>query len=367
VLVLSALDADGRLIGSACTETELGAGAGLCFDLTLEASPDLSTPPLVCDGGPCACTTSPDSCPTGYYCATDGKCAPGCKNTLDCPAQTPRCDLAQHRCVECLGPGDCPMGKRCSPGGTCVDGCDPGAGSTCPGAIACCNMLCVDTTQEISSCGACGRACASANVAAAACSANVCTSSCLSGWGNCNKPIAPAADDGCETNFNDVAHCGSCTNVCNLANATAECPSGSCRVKTCNANRFNCNGQHPDGCECAGTDKGDGMMGCCAGGTCQRSHITGLGQTFTSCHPSGVYTLSLAQAAGRAWFAGADGVGFANSCTDNGQTSMVYCVPQTAAATCACWAYAGTAVGYVRQNTSSATCLCPTTLHQQYN
>jgi hypothetical protein len=58
--------------------------------------------------------------------------------------------------------------------------------------------LCTDTTT-VQNCGACGRACATTNTTALACSSSVCTPSCSAGFLDCIHPAAPAPDDGCES------------------------------------------------------------------------------------------------------------------------------------------------------------------------
>src|SRR5258708_7047077 len=110
----------------------------------------------VYDGSaPCAGATiaprAPPPSPSNVV--ADGLCAAGCKAPGDCAAGSgggggPLCDLLQHRCVACLGATDCPAGTRCSAAGSCVDGCDVAAGSLCPGAIACCSNLCIDTQKS---------------------------------------------------------------------------------------------------------------------------------------------------------------------------------------------------------------------------
>jgi hypothetical protein len=364
-MVLTAFgdDAGTQAIGAACTESDLKADSARCFMLALSPVPDLAEPvdlsAPTCDGGPCACTQTPDSCPIGSYCGVDGNCAGGCKATADCVALggvTRLCDVPTHRCVECLGPSDCAPGKRCSPSGACVDGCDVPAGSLCPGALACCSNLCIDTDDELSSCGACGRACNSASVSTPQCKNGLCTSACVAGRGNCNKPIAPAADDGCETDLNDVTHCASCTTVCNLPNATPACPAGSCTVQSCGANFFNCNGLNPDGCECPGVDLADGMMGCCAGGTCQPLHANGLGQTFRDCTALGTYTEALARRAATAFpLANADPLGpFKMTC---GASEVIF-KRNAMMNECAGWGFTGALLGKVKHVMTN--CMCPT-------
>lgn len=366
-LLLSAFsdDAATQLLGSACTESDFSAGGAACFNLTVEATPDAAAPLPDGAGGPDFarphCNPSPDDCGPGMYCASDGSCAAGCKNAGDCAAPKSKCDTGKHLCVECLSPGDCALGKRCSPSGSCVDGCDVAAGSLCQGALICCSNFCLDTTMDLSSCGACGRACSSAGVVTPACTGGLCKPGCSPGLLDCNHPIAPAADDGCEASANDVNHCGSCTNVCNLPSATAACPAGSCTIASCAGGHFDCDGAAPNGCECPGKDLGDGMNGCCAGGACQTAHSDGnmapFGHAFYDCIALGTYSLQLAKDAAAAYnLAGA---------TDNfvDGTSSFYCVRRRSGSPlvtqeCVCWAFAGATVGYAKH--VNAECLAPT-------
>jgi hypothetical protein len=349
-LLLSAFaDAAGtQLIASACTEAHLSAGTGACFNLTLAEAPDGS----VADTRQ-PCSSSPDNCPLGQFCAGDGECAPGCKGAPDCAqtATTPLCDVGQHRCVQCLVPSDCPAGKRCSPSGTCVDGCDVMAGSLCAGSNMCCSNLCIDTSTELSSCGACGRACSGDHVAAASCANSQCAPTCNNGWGDCNHPIAPAADDGCETNLHDVANCGGCNNVCNLQHAMGDCPSGTCVIKKCDNGYFDCDGNGATGCECPGVDLKDGMNGCCAGGQCQVQHSDGYSHNFFDCTPFGTYTQALATEAAHAY----DSSMGANVFPATLGTVSMICYRNPAGTVAISWAYADTAnavVGRTHVNNS---------------
>lgn len=246
------------------------------------------------------------------------------------------------------------MGKRCSPSGTCVDGCDPGAGAACPSALMCCDMLCIDTAQDISSCGACGRTCGSQNVAAPGCAAGLCEPTCLTGFGNCNKPVAPNPDDGCETPLNTLANCGDCAKPCSLKNATAECSTGTCRVETCNANYFNCDGMHANGCECAVGN------GCCPGGTCQTEYTDGHGHDFYDCTPAGTYSFELAKAAAAAYKLSGENSRFCDTdpCSN---ASTYYCErrrPGMVTQECVCWAFNGNAKGHTTHKNGE--CSVPT-------
>ena len=373
VLVLSAFaDADGTtLLGSACTETDVRANQPACFDLTLADAPDAGGGDDLAtgDGGetdlaPPPCTTAPDNCPTGTYCASDGTCAAGCKADADCAATaaTPHCHTADHRCVECLQTTDCPLGKQCSPSGSCVDGCVPAA-PNCAAGDLCCSNLCIDVATDLSNCGACGRACSSAHVTTPACSSKLCAPTCAAGWADCNHPVAPNADDGCETNIYDAAHCGACgAPACNVPNATAACPAGSCTVGSCNAGWFDCNGKAADGCECAGKDTGGG--GCCPGGGCQTAHSDGFGATFYDCETT--YSETLARDAAKA--AGFP-TPFGNTC-GTGMTEKVICGQSSTACTCWVWADSAStnpATGRARANTASNVCYCPSSGDQPWN
>src|SRR5262249_32831140 len=139
-----------------------------------------------------------------------------------------------------------------------------------------------NTNTDPGNCGKCGRACSASNVATAACTGGLCTSSCATGHGNCTQPAAPAADDGCETNTaTDANNCGMRTNMCTApAHATAACASSMCGVGMCAANYLNCDGQAANGCECAGSM-------CCPGNTCETVHSNGSGQNFYDCAPLG--------------------------------------------------------------------------------
>jgi hypothetical protein len=313
------------------------------------------------------CTTSPDSCPAGQYCAIDGNCALGCKGDGDCAAtpSTPHCNTSDHLCVQCLSPTDCPVGKQCSPSGSCVDGCTTAAPNC--GTNQCCSNLCINVNTDLSNCGACGRACSSAHVTTPGCNNKLCAPLCAAGWGDCNHPIAPNADDGCETNLYDVTHCGSCTGAaCNLPHATPDCPAGSCTVKTCNANYFDCNAKASDGCECPGADLGGTAGGCCTGGTCQTAHTDGFGHNFYDCVTSG-WSETLARDAAKAY--NSTITPFGNTCP-NGTTKVICSMSSTS---CTCWAYddsnngANSAKGKAKENKASNTCFCPSSTDTPWN
>lgn len=355
-LLLSAFaDSTGtQLIATACTETDLEAGASVCFDLSLVETPDMATD----NDARATCSASPDNCPVGQYCAVDGQCAAGCKNADDCMggSSAKLCDTAAHRCVECLVPNDCPAGKVCSPSGSCVMGCDVSAGSNCPGMQQCCSNFCIDTTTDISSCGACGRACDSTHVTTPGCAGNVCAPACANGYGDCNHPVAPNADDGCETNLHDVMHCGGCNTVCNLPNATPKCPTGTCQVQSCNTDKFDCDGTAMNGCECSGKDLGGLTPGCCSG-ACQTLHTNGLGGNFYDCIALGTFSEQLATDAANSYTLTNSVPTFTNTCTAGGMVVDTVFKRNALQTECVAWGFAGTVKGYVQHFASN--CMCP--------
>jgi hypothetical protein len=93
-------------------------------------------------------------------------------------------------------------------------------------------------------CGACGHDCTQlphTTGAGVTCSNGACVvppSACQAGWAHCSTN----ADDGCETDLTQAAHCGSCTTVC----------SGSTPLCTSSGSGFacvaNCGGATPDNC-----------------------------------------------------------------------------------------------------------------------
>ncbi len=281
------------VIGGACTDADFQPGQAVCLDLTLAPAPDggneLGPTDLsidfgmdlsVCQGAACPCTAAPnDSCGLGQFCDVDARCAPGCKDNADCTAtpdggvtdggasNTPICDTARHSCVQCLAQSDCPLGKLCSASGFCVDGCDPSVGKGCAAGSTCCSKLCVNLQSDISNCGGCGRACGTTGVVTARCSSGLCSSTCVSGAGNCIKPAAPTPDDGCETNIGtNVDNCGACGRPCSATNvSTRQCSAGLC-TSSCATGFGNCSTpaapSADNGCETNTTSDVNHCNGC---------------------------------------------------------------------------------------------------------
>jgi hypothetical protein len=155
--------------------------------------------------------------------------------------------------------GDC--GRACASaevdelvcsGGLCTSSCTSGWGNCTEPAAPDADDGCeTDLGGDLSHCGACERACASAEVDELACSEGLCTSSCTSGWGNCEQPAAPDADDGCETDLSaSVDHCGDCGNSCTVdAVDQADCVDGACVIVQCELGYGDCDDEPSTGCE----------------------------------------------------------------------------------------------------------------------
>lgn len=335
VLTTYADDAATVILGIACTEATVQAGAQLCFDVTLQPAPDAGVDLSACGPGNPACqcmtdsdcTTDPglprcgpaghcvaclptnDNCSFDHYCDSNTlTCSGGCKSNQECaalaagdggvgPADT-LCDLTRHTCVECITNNDCPSDKLCSSAGTCVPGCDVAAGKLCPGSLTCCNKQCVDTTTDPFNCNGCGNVCSGgATLCCAgacknpqmdadncggcgnACSSNHMATRTCSG-GACNGTCAPSYGDcdgnkltnGCETDLTSTsAHCG----MCNI----------NCATQVVNANGAFCTSSSCDYTTCINTNFGD-CDGSRANGceTDLRSSTTSCGACGTNCN-----------------------------------------------------------------------------------
>ena len=87
--------------------------------------------------------------------------------------------------------------------------------------------VCETDITKPDNCGGCGIQCESGPHATAQCSLGRCGIVCETGWGDCyqrNDPDAPPAD-GCESELNTPAHCGSCGNSC-----AGACVDGACQA-----------------------------------------------------------------------------------------------------------------------------------------
>jgi hypothetical protein len=109
---------------------------------------------------------------------------------------------------------------------------DPGGGGACSTGLL---GICAAGTYHCVS-GAVG--CVQNNMAA--------TESCNYLDDDCNGTV----DNGFDLT-SDVNNCGSCGNVCSVANAVEYCSSSSCAIFSCNSGYVNTDGTYSNGCECA--------------------------------------------------------------------------------------------------------------------
>ncbi|MHB1845846.1 MAG: hypothetical protein ACYCWW_13550 [Deltaproteobacteria bacterium] len=304
-----------------------------CGRCAFVCSSDNDTPS--CVGGICqfSCNQGFAHCQsgnTGCETATDGG-----NSVLDCGG----CGIS---CSTLNGVPSCV-------GGACQWSCDPGFAHCASGNTGCETNLLTST----SSCGACGRACSNANVALLSCDGGLCDSSCLSGYGNCSEPAAPASDDGCETNTaTSSSSCGSSGTACPSGES---CSGGGCVPLTCDAGTSNCNGS---GCSCA--------TPACCGTACQVTHQNGLGEPFYDCTALGTYNQTQASEALKAWPTSVGATVFTTEC-NRSSTNPNYGVCAQTSSQCACWYYQGSLVGTVTFDSSAKNVVCPTSGDPTWN
>ncbi|MFO0587842.1 MAG: hypothetical protein U0441_09900 [Polyangiaceae bacterium] len=241
-------------------------------------------------------TKDSDNCGTcGYVCPAlpngTGKCSNAAcvigtcdQGYADCDASTfDGCETLLATDVDNCGACNQPCGMlphaypKCENSMCAIGGCESGF-ADCDGVVA--NGCEVDLSNDLNNCGFCGNMCPAIANGQPKCSGFVC------GIGSCNMGFDDCfggAADGCETNLtNDVAHCGSCGNVCPpVAFGAKACVASMCTIGMCGANHQDCNNNSMDGCETDTTAdiNNCGMcnnacpnppnaMGTCSGSTC---------------------------------------------------------------------------------------------------
>jgi hypothetical protein len=150
----------------------------------------------------------------------------------------------------------------------------------CSAAQTRCGTACIDTQNDPSNCGSCGRVCSAMNlhkVSSYGCSAGKCTiKTCDAGYGDCqNKGTTEVNSDGCETDLQtgqnwvynaydryvgfpggdktyllNPRDCGTCGNSCGTGagNVLHICDTGACK-NVCSGPWLNCNNNWADKCE----------------------------------------------------------------------------------------------------------------------
>ncbi len=109
----------------------------------------------------------------------------------------------------------------------------------------------VNVRTDLANCGACGRACTTAN-ATPVCRSSQCeVASCNTGFDNCDG----AAANGCEVNLqSDVRNCGACGMRCPVgSNQLATCSAAMCGL-ACAPTYVDLDRDPGNGCECRNTD-----------------------------------------------------------------------------------------------------------------
>ncbi|MFO0608772.1 MAG: hypothetical protein U0324_36735 [Polyangiales bacterium] len=171
-----------------------------------------------------------------------GACDAGWADCNGNPADGCEVDLQRDaaHCGACAGSA-CAGAAHASPiclSGRCATTCDPGH-EDCDGAPGCE----VDSASDARNCGACGRACSSAEL----CVAGACTAvTCAGNTADCNHLAA----DLCEVDTtSDVRHCGACGAGCHFSHAAASCAASACVMGACEAGFADVDHVAANGCE----------------------------------------------------------------------------------------------------------------------
>jgi len=218
----------------------------------------LANATAACGAGACAIT----ACATGFF-NCNGTASDGCEVNLQAD---------NNNCGAC--------GRTCAAGQVCSSG---ACTATCASPLTTCGTLaaayCANTSNDPANCGACGRACALTNATASGCAAGACTVlTCATGFGNCDGVAA----NGCETDLNTtVSSCGACGRACALANAGETCTAGACAITTCDPGFLNCNASAADGCE-VNTATDNANCGACGRG-CAAGQVCSAGACVATC------------------------------------------------------------------------------------
>jgi len=222
-----------------------------------------------CTGGVCGLTCNPG------FGDCDGNTANGCETNTN--NSTAHCGACGRACGNGNGTPACSSGTcqiTCDRGfldcdGSSANGCETfglndsancgACNNRCPAMQTCmrgactavctdtlCGSACVDLMSNVSHCGACNRACSTANGTPRCVSGTCGIATCNSGFANCDSNPS----NGCETNLqSDLNNCGVCANRCNLPNAVSACVGGTCTIASCMTGFANCDGNVANGCE----------------------------------------------------------------------------------------------------------------------
>ncbi|MEY4582487.1 MAG: hypothetical protein RL701_7190, partial [Pseudomonadota bacterium] len=106
---------------------------------------------------------------------------------------------------------------------------------------------CETNLNDLAHCGGCDVKCpVPAHANSAKCGNGRCgVGGCHDGFADCDKD----PKNGCEVDLNTQNDCGACDVVCARGNATARCENRQCKLISCNGGRADCNANEADGCE----------------------------------------------------------------------------------------------------------------------
>jgi hypothetical protein len=123
--------------------------------------------------------------------------------------------------------------------------------TTCPEQLECVDLTVGSPSGDtVENCGSCDTTCSVTNVKTAACEAGACKPTCNSGFADCNEA---SVNDGCEAAISITTACGACGRACSMAGVAAQgCAAGKC-TPICLPRRADCNQDTgsgtDDGCE----------------------------------------------------------------------------------------------------------------------
>jgi len=207
------------------TLTHCGTCNGRCGD----GSGRLPNATAMCGSGVCAVGTC-----DATFADCDGSSVSGCETSLRTTTSCGACNVACSRANATTS---------CASGTCATTACSVGFGD-CDGNAA---NGCETNTNTAQDCGSCNTPCARAN-AVSNCASGTCTTlACNNGFGDCDGNVS----NGCETQLNTLTHCGACNTACDLANGGESCTTGSCALGTCSSGFGNCDFATTNGCETA--------------------------------------------------------------------------------------------------------------------
>jgi hypothetical protein len=198
------------------------------------------------------CLPTNDTCPSGRFCspsaAGEYQCALGCTTVADCAALLDggAKDAALGASIACCNHLCVDTSNDLGHCGSCSNSCVPDGAP--PGSAACCASTCYDLSSSATHCGSCASMCSTNNVPSPTCAAATCNGACAPGTGDCDNN---KLTNGCETNtLVTPTACGACGNVCSNNNmSSVTCSAGQCDG-ACNAGFADCNlNKLTDGCE----------------------------------------------------------------------------------------------------------------------